>query len=403
MPVGEDIPVVIQIGKWRRQIIVPAVDACTDTPVDPVETRLPRDRSEGDLPQIALTTGGADSLECLLRRLGIADSEFTPAGGAGAVNFYVGRGGSSRFASGFNGGASFTPAREWWNDLANLTPYDIIIHSCEGDQDGANKSAEARQALEDYAYLGGRVFLSHWHNIWIEGGTPDLRSVATWDFQDDPSSPQRGIIDTSFEKGRALAEWMIEPSVGGSTTFGELEIRAPQRTLLSIDQSRAQRWITIEPEPATELIQFFSFNTPVGVPDDELCGRVVYSDIHVAAGDRSGDPFPSGCRSEGLSAQEKALVFMMFDLANCIVPDGRTCEPATCESLGLACGRAPNGCGGQLDCGVCPDQGCNDICVHECGTDACLLPEGVCGDCRTNADCCAGALCLGGDCVPIGG
>lgn len=400
VPVGADIPLVLQVGKWRRQIVVPAVSECVDTPLDAGQTRLPRNRGEGDIPRIALTTGGADSLECLFRKLGLDDSEFTPEDGPGAVNFFTGREGASRYGAGLNGGVDFTPAREWWNDLANLTSYDLVVHSCEGDQDGQNKSVEARQALQDYTYLGGRVFLSHWHNIWIQGGPNDMRSVAAWDFRDDPPDPQTGLIDMTFEKGQALAQWMVE--VGGSTTLGELEVREPQRTLASIDESRAQRWITIEPD-GDELVQYFSFNTPVGVPDEQLCGRVVYSDIHVSSGDEEGEPFPDGCITEGLTAQEKALVFMMFDLASCLVPEEPTCTPVTCQDLGLTCGQASNGCGGTLDCGPCEDQPCNDVCENDCGSLACLMPPGECGPCDGNEDCCPGLLCLSGSCVPIGG
>ena len=92
-PSGTNIPLVIQIGKWRRKIILPTVTKCQDNAFnDPNTVRLPRnmnDRGTGDaagdvhMPQIALSTGHSDALDCLLRKIGIADSEFTPDSGGG--------------------------------------------------------------------------------------------------------------------------------------------------------------------------------------------------------------------------------------------------------------------------------------------------------------------------------
>jgi len=317
VPAGQDIPLVITVGKWRRQITVP-VTACAENLAPGGLTRLPKDKSEGDIPRIALTTGGADPLECLLRKIGIADSEFTPETGDGRVNLYAAQGGSSSYTAMLNGGAAFTGAPVLWDSIDNLKKYDMVLMACEGGQNGGQKSNGARQNIADYAGLGGRLFFTHWHNIWIESGVDPWPTVADFNFQPDLPNPSTGRIDTSFPKGQALAEWMV--NVGGSQVMGEMSIAEGQHTIDAVNPDLATRWIYTE-APLPQTVQYLTFNAPVGVPEDMQCGRVVDSDIHVSSGDQDGVDFPSGCTTKDLSPQEKALVFMFFELSACLIPD----------------------------------------------------------------------------------
>ena len=74
---GVNVPIVFQVGKWRREVTIPTVAACADTPLTDGPHPPAAHQAEGHIPKIAMTTGGADALECFMRRIGIADTEFT--------------------------------------------------------------------------------------------------------------------------------------------------------------------------------------------------------------------------------------------------------------------------------------------------------------------------------------
>lgn len=338
VPSGTDIPLVIRLGKWRRVVTIPAITDCTSTPLDSGMTRMPRNKTEGNIPKFALTTGSADAMECILRKnkLGLDDSEFTLPSGDGRVNLYVGGVGvdgvgANKFKAGFNGvtqAMNFPAANPWWNTATNWDAYDAVMLSCEGQQNANDKNAMAHAALQSYIDRGGRVFASHWHNIWISGATNAVKNVATIatnnTYQND-STTITADINLNFERSKALADWLLLPSVAGSTQRGKLDIKFSRQTITGRDMSLTQDWVNFQPPNFTRQAQYFSFNAPVGASANLQCGQMVFTDIHVS-GDPNGDtsrqntPFPDGCKTNGLTPQEKALIFMLFDLTNCLQP-----------------------------------------------------------------------------------
>src|SRR5262245_12499065 len=99
-------------------------------------------QSEGNLPRIAVTLGQCDMISCMLPKVGIDSSEFGIAGQNKAVTFYT--------TPGTTGLAGATPATPFWNNLAELSKYDILILSCECNEGPSTKDASSYQAMSQY-------------------------------------------------------------------------------------------------------------------------------------------------------------------------------------------------------------------------------------------------------------
>ena len=325
VPTGTNVPVVISTGKWRRVITIPNVPACANTTLAATETRLPKNRTEGDMPKIAITTGNADGLECLPRKLGIEDSEIGKSGGPARIHLYSGNG-TSQFANGHAGGSGMIPsATPLWDSVDNLKAYDIVFLSCEGEQRPETKSQAAMNALKAYADLGGRVFASHWHNIWIGGAfqgggnqsPPVWEDIATWEDQGNLANATDTIDETNNPKGASFATWMLNVMGSPAGQRGLISVVEPRITATAIDNAKAERWVYLQ-EGQEQFPQIFQFTTPNESAPNSRCGKVVFSDMHVSADSDSVDPFPSDCANSALTPQEKALAFMFFDIASCV-------------------------------------------------------------------------------------
>ena len=342
VPAGSNIPLVIQVGKWRRQITVPTVTACVDNPIASADqTRLPRTQSEGHIPKIAVTTGAADALECLLRRIGIADTEFTTDGGNGRVHLYAGGGGTNSFSA----GGAFAPATALWSNATKLRSYDVTVLSCEGSTSKYSdmKPQASIDNVANYVNGGGRLFVSHLHFYWLQKRPGDL-ATATGPFSNmDPLNDVNLTVNQGFPKGMALAQWLNTAAVNASPTLGQLPVSGSEHSVNTVNPPTTEWMYYSSPRSS----QYLSFNTPVGTPEDMQCGKVVFTDIHIqksisvggvtTGGDDSdpGKAFPSGCKTNEMSPQAKALEFLFFDLSACVLPDDDVPVPPPVPPPGL--------------------------------------------------------------------
>lgn len=325
VPVGTNIPLVVQVGKWQRLYTIPTVNACTDNPIDPSNTRLPKNSTEGHLPKIAVATGNFDSLECFIRKIGIDDSEFSDGNGTGRVQLYQGEGGSK--IDNATPRAYGAPATDLWDNEATLKGFDIVALTCEGDTYSEDKPASALDNMRDYTNGGGRVFATHYHYYWFEN-EPASATVATWGAS---SASGDYLVDTTFPKGSDFADWL--QNVHATTTRGDVPLNPDDVTddVKAVNSAQAQRWIYQGTSATNYATKYMTFNTPVGSAPADQCGRVVYSDIHVSSDSApeqaSTTTFPALCASGSLTPQEQALEFLFFDLNACVQDDSTPVAP----------------------------------------------------------------------------
>jgi hypothetical protein len=429
-PCGTAIPLVIQLGRWRRQITIPSVACCATTALTTAQTHLPRTRTgepgdvRSDIPLMAISTGDVDALHCVLRKAGVADSEFTNPNGVGRVQLYKDNGAQID--------ASTPSATALVDNASTLARYDLVLFECVGEQ--VPKTAARQQRVIDFANAGGRVFATHYSYVWLtdSDGSPGSNTgprpfsqTATWLVNQGQSDTATGLVDQSPQgdpatrtRRTAFASWLQR--TGASTTPGQIALTSVRHDLDAVSfvpataaATPAQRWLYAGNQPL-----HYTFDTPVAYAPNPLptkqCGRVLYSDFHVSDASSANQTFPAECTDGPMTPQEKTLEFMLFDLASCIGPPATACTPHSCEDQHIGCGLAGDGCddGVVLHCGGCPlGQVCGQGGASQCGTGLCtprtcadahatcgLLGDG-CGGLLDCGGCPSGAAC-GGDGTP---
>ena len=418
VPAGVSFPLVVKMGKWRRVVTISAVPKCTNLDLAVDQTRLPRNMKDAatanvpylNIPKTAMVTGDVDALECVLRKIGVSDSEFTLPTGTGRIHMYRANGGNMCSAWNTNGTCKTLVNAPLSNLFSGTTVnnYDLGIFGCEG---GANEHNTYDAKLLSFANSGGRVFASHYSYTYLhDNGT--FANTATWGGPyKNNDTISTGIIDKTSPKGTAFNSWLGNTS-SWSPTYGNgyISITDPRDYVKAVLGS-SERFVYTDSTVKINgsfidkqtAVQEYAFNTPVGADANNVCGRVLYSAFHVAGISGAGSKaFPSYCSTGPLTPQEKVLEFMIFDLSACVSigapPPPATCTPKTCTAIGANCGPVADGCGGILDCGTCtaPASCGGGGTPNKCGSNCKQTTCGAKGaNCGTIADGCGGTLDCG--------
>jgi hypothetical protein len=376
--VQSQIPIVIQLGRWRKEFLIDTPPSCQTTSVGAL--RMPANQNDGvppsqtggvattNIPLTALSTGSVDALECLLLKMGVDQSEFTADTGSGRIHLYSG---GTKPASGLPGAS--VPNADPETTLMNATngtymSYDQILFPCWGA--AVPKPAAELADLISYADSGGHFFATHYSYSWlVQNGEFDR--VAQWkpDYNNPGGVTWPMNVSTTPPAAPAplhsgiFYQWL---NLVGALSNGNPTGAPPANPKVQISNPRHDAngvasgsidWIDgADPDHPdagayASLVEHFTFNTPVG--QSTQCGHAIFSDFHVDNTSSNGKTFPSECPATALTAQERVLEYMLFDLASCVTPPTSVCTPLTCTAQGLQCGVTGDGCGNPLDCGSC--------------------------------------------------
>lgn len=460
VPVGTNIPIVVQMGKWRREIVLSAITACTGNVVTNnctaadkslCQLRLPRNQTDGynpafsggsvtnynhaDLPQLAMVSGSADPLECILMKAGISPSEISsPASdptGKKRLHFMHSEKAPGAKLNPLYGSQQSSTAL--WRDPspASKTPnhyafYDVVLDACEGaslDKQSLSGTASPYGDLISYTNSGGRAFLTHFGYVWLEYpaakgyiAAPDNWSgVASWRNMTGTTTtqdPLRATLITSFPKGADFSVWLDTVGASVSTGSNQLDLHEGRHDLRSVGAG-SQAWMTAHNNGISgtngDFPPHFTFNTPYGAPAANQCGRVVFSDFHVSANalvggtntcvDNTkcgfgqvcvgGSPAASGTCVEpcatNADCKDSSYSCCQTNTGACTPPTKGTCLAKTCVAGGYTCphGTTPDATNTRCMCtsdGQCRSGKCIDSLVganHTCTVAGACTGTGI--------------------------
>ena len=104
------------------------------------------------------------------------------------------------------------------------------------------------------------------------------------------STPRSARRRGRSRKAAALAKWL---GLVGALTNNQLPVWFVRNNVKALSQPPSTEWLHLAPSVDRRhrsATQYFSADTPIGASGDKVCGRVVYSALHVSGGPNTNAP-----------------------------------------------------------------------------------------------------------------
>ena len=340
IPEGATYTVVIQAGKWQRQFDEPV----GTTALTGLQLGMPANHTQGNMPYIAIATGSVDGAECVLRDMGISDSEFTDdnqtVNPGGQIHLYKG---SASPGADINASTPSETALMSGTSTTPLNAYDMVMFPCQGTPSGQANPTGVTSGLQptnllNFGEAGGRIFATHYSYAWLETVSPygaQFGNVANWIGETSLGSGE-ATVQENFSDGIFLAEWLNNAGSTVPGTTNEIDI-SNVRTDVGTVNPPTQSWVTLNSgqysgQGSALPVMQMTFNVPYGAPAASQCGRVMFNDYHVITPVSEPAVYPKECPSYSAtapnnfnpsyvrSAQEEMLEYALFDLSGFVQP-----------------------------------------------------------------------------------
>jgi hypothetical protein len=294
---------VVEKGYFRRTVELD-VAPCTATELDAESLRLPRNRTEGNIPNIAVVKGEWDRLADALERVGLEAGQFDVADESCSIQ-------------------TECDSRQLMLSLDAMMSYHMIFINCGPVNEDLlladhTKNRVATNMLA-YTRAGGRVYITDEAYDFVEQSFPGFLDFAGCDEvpDDEPEDldcAQCGQAVSVAIPGRVLdadlAAWLAALGYG---TGGSVELWGFLRGWVPIDHGpddaslpriddRLVFWVEGD---VAEGQGCLTGTRPMMVTVDVECGKVLFSSFHTVYG------------STDITVQEKILEYLVFELGSC--------------------------------------------------------------------------------------